>query len=90
MVAEKAKLKEKIMILKSYRMAKAVTRFINAMQTYNKEKQYNLIKGTFTFCYSDPFNLEYHLGNTYIILEILHHVIHLSLKLTAVLPDLLI
>jgi hypothetical protein len=43
MVAEKAKLTEKIVILNYYRVAKAVTCFINVLQTYNKENKQNHI-----------------------------------------------
>jgi len=39
LVAEKAKLKEKNVILNYDRIAKAVTCFINALQTYNKKRQ---------------------------------------------------
>jgi hypothetical protein len=40
-VAEKAKLKEKIVILNYYRIAKAETCFINALQIYNKIINYS-------------------------------------------------
>jgi len=39
LVAEKAKLKEKNVILNYDRIAKAVTCFINVLQTYNKKRQ---------------------------------------------------
>jgi len=43
LVAEKAKLKEKNVILDYYRIAKAVTCFINVLQTYNKKNKHNPI-----------------------------------------------
>ncbi|SDJ10546.1 hypothetical protein SAMN05421542_2661 [Chryseobacterium jejuense] len=43
MVAEKAKLEKKIVILNYYRIAKAVTCFINVLQTYDKINKENYI-----------------------------------------------
>ncbi|WP_369838836.1 hypothetical protein [Chryseobacterium tongliaoense] len=43
LVAEKAKLKEKTLILNYYRIAKAETYFINVLQTYDNQTEYKQI-----------------------------------------------